>query len=129
LKGYIVTSTPLRRQVLVLADKPSVRNLLFLMKKLESENAADGSTSAVATLTEAGQPGTVIVDMRCREHRSSDEIHGISKIQASRLGKILTITVEVNGPKTMGLVDRYLSSGLPGPLLWLVSHRYQTRRP
>lgn len=121
-------SIPIHRQVLILADKPSVRNLLFLMKKLESENAADGSASAVAALTQAGQPETVVLDMRCQEPGSSDEIHGISKIQTSRLGKIPTITIEANGPKTMSLVERYLSNGLPGPLLWLVSHRYQSRR-
>lgn len=127
-KGFFVASIPLRRQILILVDKPTIRNLLFLMKKLETENAADGSASAVAALTEAGQPGTVVLDLRCQESRSRDEIHGIRKVQASRLGKILMITVETNGPKTMSIVERYLSSGLPGTLLWLVSHRYQSRR-
>lgn len=122
-----MASTPLRRQVLVLADEPSVRNLLFLMKKLESENAADGSANAVAALTEAGQPEAVILDLRCRESRPGEEIHGISNVQTGRVGRMLTITVEVNGPKTMSLVERYLSGGLPGALLWLVSHRYQSR--
>lgn len=127
LKAPSAPSQPLRRQVLVLTDKASIQNLLFLMKKLESENAADGSACAVAALTSGQRFEAVILDMRFARRRAGGEIHGIKNIQSAVMGKMLAITAEVTGPKTMDLLERYLTSGLPGSLLWLVSYRYRPR--
>jgi hypothetical protein len=121
-------SVPLRRQILVLTDDVSIRNLFFLMKKLDSENAADGSGTAMAAIAEREQYDAVILDMRCPEGTRGGEVHGIGEIRSSRMGRTQAITAEVNGPETLTLVERYLLSGLPGALLWLVSHQYKSRR-
>jgi hypothetical protein len=123
-----MASEPLRRQVLVLSDDVSLRNLFYLMRKLASENAADGSEKAVAAIIEHDQYDAVVLDLRCSDQQHKGEIHGIGKIQPVMMGRLLTITAEVNGPQTLDLVERYLITGLPGALLWLVSHRYIPRR-
>lgn len=122
-------SHPLRRLVLVLSGGASIRNLLSLLKKLESENAAEGIASAVAALTSGCSFESVILDMRCATRRSGGEVYGIRKVQPGPLGKTLAITAEVNGPKSMKLIERYISSGLHSSLLWLVSHSYRRPQP
>ncbi len=115
---------PLHRQVLFLVDEPPIRNLQTLVKRLEVENPAEGSQGVVKAIMNRKQFDAVILDLRCPNQRPGAEIHGIGKIQASRVGRTLAVTAEVNGPKTLKLLERYLVNGLPGPLLWLVSHRY-----
>ena len=120
---------PFHRQVLFLVDEPPIRNLQTLMKKLEVENPSDGSEGAAKAIMNHKQFDAVILDLRCSNRRPGGEVHGIGKIQANRVGRTLSVTAEVNGPKTSGLLERYLADGLQGPLLWLVSHRYQGRQP
>jgi hypothetical protein len=119
-------STPLRRRVLVLNDKRSVRNLLFLLEKIGSEQ-----------LTPAGEPllalpgqkkfDAIVLDMRRLDGKPGDEVRGIGEVHVGRAGKLLVIIAEVNGPQTMDLLERYVLNGLPEGLLWLVSHRYKRR--
>ena len=121
-------SAPVRRKVLVLNDKPSIRNLLFLLKKIEGENSP----------TAAGEPSlaslyqkpldAVVLDLRWTNRSTRDEVHGIGGIRVGRAGKLMVIIIEVNGPKTMDLLERYVLNGLPGALLWLVGHRYKPRQ-
>lgn len=118
---------PLHRQVLFLVDEPRIRNLQTLVKRLAVENPADESQGVAKAIMNRKQFDAVILDLRCPNRRPEAEVHGIGKIQASRLGRTLAVTAEVNGPKTLDLVERYLVNGLPGPLLWLVSHRYWSR--
>jgi hypothetical protein len=115
---------PLHRQVLFLVDEPPIRNLQTLVRRLEVENPGNASTGVGNAIMNRKQFDSVILDLRCVKRRSGIEIHGIGKIQASRVGRTLAVTAEVNGPKTLNLVEKYLVNGLPGPLLWLVSHRY-----
>jgi hypothetical protein len=120
---------PLNRQVLFLVDEPPIRNLQTLMKKLEAENPADGSEGVAKAIMNRKQFDAVILDMRCSARRLGEEVHGIGKIEATKVGRTLAVTAEVNGPKTAGLLERYLTDGHQGPLLWLVSHRYHVRQP
>ncbi len=121
-------SAPLHRQVLILTDDVSLRNLFYLMRKLAAENAADGSERAVAAFMEDALYDAVVLDLRCGDQRHGAEVRGISKIQPAILGRLLTITAEVSGPETLDLVEKYLVTGLPGALLWLASHRYKRRK-
>jgi|SRR5579875_4068846 len=114
---------PLHRQVLLLVDEPPIRNLQTLVKKLEVENAVPGSELVAKAMMDRKNFDAVILDLRSPNRRSGAELHGIGKIQASRVGRTLAVTAEVNGPKTLDLVQRYLVNGLPGHLLWLVCHR------
>lgn len=117
----------LHRQIMTLADESPIRNLQNLVKRLEVENPADCEGLGNAIL-DRGRYDRVILDLRCPTPLRNAEVHGIRKIEASRVGRILSVTAVVNGPKTLSMVERYLVNGLPAALLWLVSHRYRSRR-
>jgi CheY-like chemotaxis protein len=116
------------RKVLVLNDNPSIRNLVSLLKDLGREDTpTESGERLLASLIEE-QFQAVVLDMRCLGRKIVEEIHGIGEIRAERVGTLLVIVVEVNGPKTLDLLERYILNGLPGALLWLVSYRYQSPR-
>ena len=118
--------TPLRRKVMVLNEKKSIRNLLCLLERIESET----------TLTQAGEPlqallderrfDAVVLDLRHSNRRDREEVRGIREVRVGRAGKLLVLIAEVNGPRTMDLFERYILNGLPQALLWLVSHCYHS---
>lgn len=118
--------TPLRRKVMVLNEKKSIRNPLCLLERIESET----------TLTQAGEPlqallderrfDAVVLDLRHSNRRDREEVRGIREVRVGRAGKLLVLIAEVNGPRTMDLFERYILNGLPQALLWLVSHRYHS---
>ena len=118
----------LHRQIMALADESPIRNFQTLVKRLEVENPADYEGLRDSVL-DRGRYDKVILDLRCPAPLRNAEVHGIRKIEASRVGRILSVTAEVNGPKTLNMVERYLVNGLPAALLWLVSHRYRSRQP
>src|SRR5512146_259501 len=113
---------PLYRRIVTLADEPPIRNLQNLVKRLEVENPASCKGLGDAML-DRRRYDKVILDLRCPDLVLRGEIHGIRRIQASTVGRILSVTAEVNGPKTLTMVEHYLVNGLPAALLWLISHR------
>jgi hypothetical protein len=117
-------SVPLHRQVLVLTDNVCIRNLFCLMKKLVGEDAADGSLRAMVAIGEREEYDAIILDLRRQDGKPSNETGEIGKIQSSRIDRTLTITAEVYGLETLTLVERYLLSGLPGALAWLIGPHY-----
>jgi hypothetical protein len=117
----------LHRQILTLADEQPIRNLENLVKRLEIENPLDDSGDVAKAIMDRKRYDSVIVDLRCPTRFPSGEIHGIRSLRARRIGRTLAVNAEVNGAKTLSVVEKYLLDGLPGTLLWLVSHRYRTR--
>jgi hypothetical protein len=117
-------SVPLHRQVLVLTDNVSIRNLFYLMKKLAGEDVPDGSLKAMVAIAEREEYDAIILDLRRPDGKPPNETGEIGKIQSSRADRTLTITAEVYGRETLTLVERYLLSGLPGALAWLVGRPY-----
>lgn len=116
----------LHRQIMTLADESPIRNLQNLVKRMEIENPGDCSEGLGDAMLDRRQYDTVMLDLRCPNQLAGAEIHGIRRIQANRVGRTLSVTAEVSGPKTLAMVERYLVNALPGSLLWLVSHRYRT---
>ncbi len=121
-------SNPLRRKVLVLNDKKSVRNLLVLLKRIGGEDSLTSAGEPLQALDDDRQFEAVVLDMRSSDRKRNAEIRGIGEVRVGRAGKLLVIIAEVNGPQTMDLLERYTVNGLPETLLWLVSHRYKPRR-
>jgi DNA-binding NtrC family response regulator len=119
-----VSLNPLHRQILILADEPPIRNLQHLLKRLELENPTDGSDGVASAMQDRKKFDSVILDLRSQGGGAAGEIHGIQKIKASRMGRTMVVTAEISGPKTLSLMEQYLTDGLQCPLLWLVSHRY-----
>lgn len=112
-----------RRKIMVLRDDPSIRNLLRLMKQMESDKATDEEPSPAVPDRTGFE--AVILDVRCSQI-AGEEVRGIKEFRPRLVGKQLVITAEVNGPKTLSLLERYLTKGLPQTLLWLISHRYKS---
>jgi hypothetical protein len=116
------------RKVLVLNNKPSIRNLVRLLKDLGHDDTPTESGERLLASLIKDQLQSVVLDLRCLARKTGEEIHGIGEIRAEHVGKLLFIVVGVNGPKTLKLLERYILNGLPSALLWLVSHRYQLPR-
>jgi hypothetical protein len=120
--------TPLTREVLVLIDDVSIRNLFYLMRRLAAEDPANGGEVAMAAIVDREQYDAVILDMRCPEEQPGDDVHGVGKVQATMMGRMLTIVAEVDGPQTPPLVERYLFSGFPGSHIGLFAPRFPSPR-
>lgn len=121
-------SVPLHRQVLVLTDEVCIRNLFYLMRRLAGENAADGSLTAMVAIAEREEYDAIVLDMRRPDRNPGNESREIGGIQSNRTDRTLTITAEVYGRETLTVVERYLLSGLPGALTWLVGSHYAAHR-
>lgn len=117
-----MASVPERRKVLVLNDEHSIRRLFVLAQKLTSEDARDGNEASPLAEINRRHFDQVIVDLRFPPQQRKAEVHGIGEIRPSLMGRTLVINVQVNGPKTLGLVERYLINRLPPSLLWLICH-------
>lgn len=111
------------RKVLVLSNGKYVQNFLKLIERLESQNGKDGER---VLSTVYRQPfDAIVLNLHWPNKKSKNEIRGMGVIQPSWMGRLLVITAEINGPKTLNILERYLINGLPQALLWLISYRYQ----
>lgn len=117
-----MTTAAQRRKVLVLKDEPSVRQLLRFMKQLENGNAPGRNGESSPAKLNRKHFDEIVVDVRCPRQQLKNEVRGIEEIRPSLMGRTLVITMQVKGPKTLNLIERYLFKGLPQPLLWLLSH-------
>jgi DNA-binding NtrC family response regulator len=114
---------------MVLNDKKSIRNLLCLLERIESETTLTQAGEPLQSLLDERRFDAVVLDMRHSNPREREEMRGIREVRVGRAGKLLILIAEVNGPKTMELFERYILSALPQALLWLVSHRYHPPQP
>ncbi|HET9179272.1 MAG TPA: hypothetical protein VFQ24_13020 [Terriglobia bacterium] len=119
----------LHRKILVLNDGPSIHNLRSLLENLDREDALSGSGKVLMAMLDEKRFDAVVLDARGSNRRRGEEMRGIGEIRAGRVGKLLVVGVEVNGPKSLDLLERYILKGLPGALLWLISHRYEAPQP
>jgi hypothetical protein len=99
---------------------------MTLMKRLDSQNAK-GRGPLLAAVNHR-KFDTVVLDVRWPDKKPQNEVHGLGEIRPGWVGKSLVVTAEINGPKTLKVLEQYLINGLPNALLWLISHRYQTAR-
>lgn len=120
-----MVAVSLHRKILVLNDGPSIRNLHSLLENLDREDSLSASGKVLMAMLDEKRFDAVVLDARDSNRRRGEEMRGIGEIRAGRVGKLLVVGVEVNGPKSLDLLERYIVKGLPGALLWLISHRYQ----
>lgn len=115
-----MASVAQHRKVLVLKEETSIRRLFTLVKRLECGDVLDGQGKSTLDRVNRKHFEEIIVDLRSLKRQALKEVHGIGEIQPSVMGKTLVLIVQVNGPKTLGLVERYLLNNLPPSLLWLI---------
>ena len=121
-------SIPQRRQVLILADDQSIRNLFLLMKELASVKAVEGSVSTAAAIMDREKYEAIILDLRCSGSRSTGEPSPITMVQHSITDRVLQVSAEADNPETLDVVERYLLSRLPGGLLWFGGRHHHRMR-
>ena len=121
-------SIPQRRQVLILADDQSIRNLFLLMKELASVKAVEGSVSTAAAIMDREKYEAIILDLRCSGSRSTGAPGSITRVQHSITDRVLQVSAEADNPETLDVVERYLLSRLPGGLLWFGGRHHHRMR-
>jgi hypothetical protein len=120
-KELSMDSALLDRQVLILTDDVSFRNLFYLMRRVAVENAESGGARAMTAIAEREEYDAVVLDLRCREGLPGSSVYGVGNIQSSTVERMLTIIAEVDGPATPALIEQYIFSGLPEAHQWLAS--------
>ena len=120
-----MVTVSLHRKILVLNDGPSIRNMQNLLESLDREHSLAESGELLMAMLHRGPFDAIVLDLRDSNRRRAEEVRGIGEIRAGRVGQLLVVVVEVNGPKSLHLLERYILKGLPGALLWLISHRYE----
>jgi CheY-like chemotaxis protein len=124
-----MASVALRRKILVLNDDPAIRNLLCFLKEFDRESTVTANGEPLQASLNEKRFDAVVLDMRGPQRKTAEEMRGIGEIRAERVGKLLVIVANVNGPKTLDLFERYILNGLPGALLWLIGYRYESPQP
>lgn len=119
-----MASVPKHRKVLVLKDELAIQRLFIFVKRVEKEDSPDGNGESALAELNRRHFEEIIVDLRCPRSRSKSEVRGVGEIRPCLMGKTLVIAIQVNGPETLGMVERYLLNRLPPALLWLICHRY-----
>lgn len=122
-----MAAAPQHRKVLILSNGPYVQNFLKLLERLERQNGQDGERVLATVYRKPFD--AIVLDLRWPNKKNKNEIRGMGVIQPVWTGRLLVITAEINGPKTLSILERYLINGLPQALLGLISHRYQPACP
>jgi DNA-binding NtrC family response regulator len=100
------SSQPLRN-VLVIEDEPSMRNVLYVLLAglgCEGEVASDGRQA----LAKIGKTNfcAVLLDLRCSNMPACEMVAAIRDISPTLVGKVLVITGEVADAATMDLIKQ-----------------------
>lgn len=98
----------MRRKVLVVAEERAIKNLLSLVKKLDSRRVVRGNWALDLSAINRSSFDTAILDMRCSEGRPAGRGFGLGELNPSMVGRTLVINAEVNDRKTLQAVERYI---------------------
>ncbi|MGH7968208.1 MAG: hypothetical protein ACREIC_05705 [Limisphaerales bacterium] len=101
-----VANNTAHRKVLIVADEPSINNLLLLVKKLDTRRVA-ASTAGLSGVYRRSFD-TAILDMRCSQGRPASRGNGFGEVWSSMTGRVLVINAEVNNPKTLEMAERFI---------------------
>lgn len=117
-----MTTAAQRGKVMVLKGEPSVWQPFIFMRQLERGNAPGRSQEPPSDKFNRRQFDKIIVDLRCPRQQPRNEVYEIGEVRLSLVGRALAITIQVSGPKTLGMVEQHLRGCLSPSLLWLVCH-------
>lgn len=102
-----VANNSTHRKVLIVADEPAIKNLLTLVRKLDSRRVAASTGPCLSTLHRKSFD-TAILDMRCSRGRPAGRGFGFGEVRPSMVGRVLVINAEVNDVKTLESAERYI---------------------
>lgn len=102
------------RNVLVIEDEPSMRNILFVLLAglgCEGDVANDGR-QALAKI-EKKSFHAVLLDLRCSKMPAREMVSAIKEIRPSLVGRVLVITGEISDPQTMAMLRKNCWPSIP----------------
>ncbi|MGA8183102.1 MAG: hypothetical protein WB819_05600 [Terriglobia bacterium] len=102
-----VANNTIHRKVLIVADEPAIKNLLLLVRKLDSRRVATSTGTCLSTVHRRTFD-TAILDMRCSQRRTASRGYGFGKVWANMTGRVLVINAEVNNQKTLEMAERFI---------------------
>jgi hypothetical protein len=97
-----------QRKVLAIGDEAAIKNLLTLVKKLDSKRIVAGNWGVDLSTISRKAFESAILDMRCSNRRPAARGYGFGEMWPSMVGRVLVINLEVNGRKTMEMVERFI---------------------
>lgn len=103
-----VANNSTHRKVLIAADEATIRNLLTLVRKLDSRRVAPSNTGLDLSAVNRRSFDTAILDLRCSQRRPAGGGYGFGEVLSNMVGRVLVINAEVNDSKTFALAERYL---------------------
>jgi hypothetical protein len=103
-----VANNSANRKVLIVADEASIKNLLTLVRKLDSRRVVTAGTRPDLSTISRRSFDTAILDLRCSPGRPAGRGYGVGEVWPNMVGRVLVINAEVNDQKTFGLVEQYI---------------------
>jgi hypothetical protein len=103
-----VANNSINRKVLIVADEPSIKNLLALVKKVDSRKLATANGRPGLSTISRKSFDTAILDLRCLHPQPAGRGYHFEEIWPSMVGRVLVINAEVNSLKTVALVEKYI---------------------
>jgi hypothetical protein len=103
-----VADNSINRKVLIVADEAAIKNLLTLVKKLDSRRVVTENGRFDLSMINRRSFDTAILDLRCSNHRHAGRGYGFGEVWPNMVGRVLVINAEVNDLKTFGLVEQYI---------------------
>ena len=103
-----VASNSTHRKVLIAADEPTIKNLLALVRKLDSRRVVTSKAGLDLSSINRRSFDTAILDMRCLQGRPASRGYGFGEVWPSMTGRVLVINAEVNDLKTLQLAERFI---------------------
>ena len=103
-----VAKNSINRKVLIVADEPSINNLLALVRKVDSRRLATAGGGLDLSTISRKSFDTAILDLRCLHPQPAGRGYHFEEIWPSMVGRVLVINAEVNNLKTFSLVEQYI---------------------
>jgi hypothetical protein len=97
-----------KRKVLTVGDEEAIRNLLALLKKLDSRRVVTASRGVDLSNLNRRSFDTAILDLRCSSSRPAGRGYGFGEVWPNMVGRVLVINAAVNDQKTLRTVERYI---------------------
>ena len=103
-----VANNSTHRKVLIVADEPAIKNLLMLVKKLDSRRVVASNGGLSCSEIHRKSFDTAILDLRYSQGRAAGRGYGFGEVWPVMTGKVLVINAEVNDLKTFKSAERYI---------------------
>ena len=102
-----MSPAPQLRNVLIVEDEPSIRNVLYLLLAgLGCEGNVAHTAQQALSMIEKQSFDAMLLDLRCSEMPAAEMASAIKELRPSLVGRVLVITGEVADPQTLEMIKK-----------------------